>query len=135
MIRRPPRSTRTDTLFPYTTLFRSDPDFDREPGSHPLLVLWGDQEARNDQLSHLQAGAGRPVLRPHLRPDQGLRMLVRQVQAHEVSRHHLREMRRRGHAPEGDRKHVREGKCVYVRVECGGRRVLTKKKRKTKSES
>src|SRR3546814_14159209 len=28
MIRRPPRSTRTDTLFPYTTLFRSNP-----PGS------------------------------------------------------------------------------------------------------
>src|SRR3546814_2289751 len=30
MIRRPPRSTRTDTLFPYTTLFRS-----------PLLLLPG----------------------------------------------------------------------------------------------
>src|SRR3546814_18965836 len=26
MIRRPPRSTRTDTLFPYTTLFRSTPE-------------------------------------------------------------------------------------------------------------
>src|SRR3546814_18434792 len=26
MIRRPPRSTRTDTLFPYTTLFRSQAD-------------------------------------------------------------------------------------------------------------
>src|SRR3546814_20480212 len=26
MLRRPPRSTRTDTLFPYTTLFRSDWD-------------------------------------------------------------------------------------------------------------
>src|SRR3546814_16272514 len=26
MIRRPPRSTRTDTLFPYTTLFRSNRD-------------------------------------------------------------------------------------------------------------
>src|SRR3546814_4490479 len=26
MIRRPPRSTRTDTLFPYTTLFRSLPE-------------------------------------------------------------------------------------------------------------
>src|SRR3546814_2195546 len=26
MIRRPPRSTRTDTLFPYTTLFRARPD-------------------------------------------------------------------------------------------------------------
>src|SRR3546814_6069920 len=26
MVRRPPRSTRTDTLFPYTTLFRSELD-------------------------------------------------------------------------------------------------------------
>src|SRR3546814_7134853 len=30
MIRRPPRSTRTDTLFPYTTLFRSEELQDRE---------------------------------------------------------------------------------------------------------
>src|SRR3546814_4916908 len=30
MIRRPPRSTRTDTLFPYTTLFRSRSE-DRRP--------------------------------------------------------------------------------------------------------
>src|SRR3546814_15502106 len=30
MIRRPPRSTRTDTLFPYTTLFRSDLSLDGE---------------------------------------------------------------------------------------------------------
>src|SRR3546814_15202207 len=29
MIRRPPRSTRTDTLFPYTTLFRSDRGIDQ----------------------------------------------------------------------------------------------------------
>src|SRR3546814_15485387 len=29
MIRRPPRSTRTDTLFPYTTLFRSESDAGR----------------------------------------------------------------------------------------------------------
>src|SRR3546814_16515976 len=28
MIRRPPRSTRTDTLFPYTTLFRSPKGFE-----------------------------------------------------------------------------------------------------------
>src|SRR3546814_9420530 len=32
MRRRPPRSTRTDTLFPYTTLFRSI-EFFREPDS------------------------------------------------------------------------------------------------------
>src|SRR3546814_2954779 len=31
MIRRPPRSTRTDTLFPYTTLFRSAHCRDRPP--------------------------------------------------------------------------------------------------------
>src|SRR3546814_8757518 len=33
MIRRPPRSTRTDTLFPYTTLFRShDREIERAAG-------------------------------------------------------------------------------------------------------
>src|SRR3546814_9151833 len=31
MIRRPPRSTRTDTLFPYTTLFRSPHYFKIQP--------------------------------------------------------------------------------------------------------
>src|SRR3546814_5574232 len=31
MIRRPPRSTRTDTLFPYTTLFRSAGPLPPEP--------------------------------------------------------------------------------------------------------
>src|SRR3546814_7796624 len=31
MIRRPPRSTRTDTLFPYTTLFRSGRGLTRSP--------------------------------------------------------------------------------------------------------
>src|SRR3546814_20168177 len=35
MIRRPPRSTRTDTLFPYTTLFRS-PAFPPRAGADPL---------------------------------------------------------------------------------------------------
>src|SRR3546814_16747353 len=31
MIRRPPRSTRTDTLFPYTTLFRSRQTYPAKP--------------------------------------------------------------------------------------------------------
>src|SRR3546814_2149822 len=35
MIRRPPRSTRTDTLFPYTTLFRSVADGAPEAGTVP----------------------------------------------------------------------------------------------------
>src|SRR3546814_15141877 len=37
MIRRPPRSTRTDTLFPYTTLFRS-PEHQRFVHSGPLVL-------------------------------------------------------------------------------------------------
>src|SRR3546814_6502367 len=35
MIRRPPRSTRTDTLFPYATLFRSGP----EPADRPTAAF------------------------------------------------------------------------------------------------
>src|SRR3546814_17372046 len=37
MIRRPPRSTRTDTLFPYTTLFRSTND-QREVAFNGLFI-------------------------------------------------------------------------------------------------
>src|SRR3546814_16990186 len=37
MIRRPPRSTRTDTLFPYTTLFRSRHRGIAQSGSAPAL--------------------------------------------------------------------------------------------------
>src|SRR3546814_5417217 len=36
MIRRPPRSTRTDTLFPYTTLCRADQDRHLWPGAEQL---------------------------------------------------------------------------------------------------
>src|SRR3546814_4840712 len=41
MIRQPPRSTRTDTLFPYTTLFRSAVHFEpsTEPVGHHRLTL------------------------------------------------------------------------------------------------
>src|SRR3546814_16486239 len=40
MIRRPPRSTRTDTLFPYTTLFRSDTSATLA-GAYPFLAEGG----------------------------------------------------------------------------------------------
>src|SRR3546814_1696140 len=39
MIRRPPRSTRTDTLFPYTTLFRSLEQVRRGPVEADLALL------------------------------------------------------------------------------------------------
>src|SRR3546814_3261750 len=51
MIRRPPRSTRTDTLFPYTTLFRSG---HRRRGDRPAHLAParqedGAQKPRQDQ--------------------------------------------------------------------------------------
>src|SRR3546814_16372682 len=51
MIRRPPRSTRTDTLFPYTTLFRSKPIPLREnvdpakAGTHPSTTTGKDRKS------------------------------------------------------------------------------------------
>src|SRR3546814_11200617 len=55
MIRRPPRSTRTDTLFPYTTLFRSQQavegagDLPRAPRL-PCPDLWGHVVDERDAL-------------------------------------------------------------------------------------
>src|SRR3546814_1023894 len=42
MIRRPPRSTRTDTLFPYTTLFRSPQVFRHQPARAETQYDAGD---------------------------------------------------------------------------------------------
>src|SRR3546814_17839067 len=54
MIRLPPRSTRTDTLFPYTTLFRS-----------PVRAIWAIPEdakhASNAQLAELAKLLGMPL--------------------------------------------------------------------------
>src|SRR3546814_10411758 len=52
MIRRPPRSTRTDTLFPYTTLFRSHPAQDPAGGRAPRLPAAG--RAGGDALQRLR---------------------------------------------------------------------------------
>src|SRR3546814_20390836 len=47
MTRRPPRSTRTDTLFPYTTLFRSRQFLQRNIGDFlQLAEAFGDQQLR-----------------------------------------------------------------------------------------
>src|SRR3546814_7536385 len=53
MIRRPPVSTRTDTLFPYTTLFRSILDYTRRapyPGPEDTLDLPAGIESTPAQL-------------------------------------------------------------------------------------
>src|SRR3546814_20125983 len=53
MIRRPPRSTRTDTLFPYTTLFRS--------AGHEAPASISDRLACPKPTCGLRGGGGRHV--------------------------------------------------------------------------
>src|SRR3546814_21152657 len=63
MIRRPPRSTRTDTLFPYTTLFRSGGDPRGQTVGDGLLghrrpVLHGVGGDEVDRIALSAEGAG-----------------------------------------------------------------------------
>src|SRR3546814_16315100 len=50
MIRRPPRSTRTDTLFPYTTLFRSGLHHDLQTRLSKKLIEWTSDQGRRLQV-------------------------------------------------------------------------------------
>src|SRR3546814_17112274 len=106
MIRRPPRSTRTDTLFPYTTLFRSGGS-GREVSDTSRCQTVPAAEYRLQRA----AGGDRERHREGLSVDPHLRSARR-----------VRGRRRR------DRKSVVSGKRVSVRVDLGGRRIIKKKK-------
>src|SRR3546814_13926745 len=62
MLRRPPRSTRTDTLFPYTTLFRSHP---HSPRDAPLVrpILPGGRRGRSQCRAIRKLGGGKVLRR------------------------------------------------------------------------
>src|SRR3546814_1462806 len=59
MIRRPPRTTRTDTLFPYTTLFRSRPE---QAEAALAAALSGADSKPAGRVSLVGAGPGDPGL-------------------------------------------------------------------------
>src|SRR3546814_20007794 len=119
MIRRPPRSTRTDTLVPYTTLFRSS--------SSSLLRC-----ARNDEITD-----GKGIGAQHVRGDgapgssRAQPRLSPPLIEHLIGHHRGREggVEAVGLAQQ-DRKSVVEGKSVAERVVLGGGRNLKKKKQK-----
>src|SRR3546814_5849357 len=65
MIRRPPRSTRTDTLFPYTTLFRSD-----RVGDDAGRALWLSQQQRTDHRRSVRRAGAVPADLRHRRSEE-----------------------------------------------------------------
>src|SRR3546814_11321091 len=109
MIRRPPRSTRTDTLCPYTTLFRA-----RRARIRRVPA------ARSDAVESTPGAVAAA-------PPDGFRE-PRRIPADSVV--HGRRQSRSAALPEpcADRKSVVEGKSVSVRVDLGGRRRNKKKK-------
>src|SRR3546814_10543394 len=77
MIRRPPRSTRTDTLFPYTTLFRSSMNAQGSPSGEPPppgsdvyrdLITYFAWMSDGAPAGEKMAGAGYPKVK---KPEQG----------------------------------------------------------------
>src|SRR3546814_11539211 len=119
MVRIPPISTRTDSLFPYTTLFRSR--FLRENGFldrvSPTVLDW---RIRPDGLI---IGCMRHALSPRCvsaarRVDGGTCFVL---------------SGRGVFVWLEDRKSVVEGKSVSVRVDLGGRRIIIKKRYNTES--
>src|SRR3546814_19302636 len=131
---RPPRSTRTDTLFPYTTLFRSHDRRAPEPQARGQAGSAGDRR---------RAGAHRACHAPARKRDR--RVADREEGPHarqaadgkesarvlpeRADEGHSEGTRRKRRWPErtgrtrqqGDRKSDVKGKRVYVRVDTGGR--------------
>src|SRR3546814_19169309 len=129
MIRRPPRSTRTDTLFPYTTLFRSHVGSSAGDRLYPnafwpqnlVSTLAGQESGRTPGQR----------TRRHQRPYSG-----NQCGHHQAGHGSNGTCARRcwaGSGKDADRKSVVEGKRVEGRVDIGGRRMI-KKERKRKGE-
>src|SRR3546814_12180205 len=107
MIRRPPRSTRTDTLFPYTTLFRS---FETQGISQVQVPLCVDRRAVG---AHAALWKCRDLRSQFTRCDQRLTVVddaCRQT--------HLQGLfgadRTTGQDPELGRASCRESVCPYV---------------------
>src|SRR3546814_12847153 len=115
MIRRPPRSTRTDTLFPYTTLFRSN-------------------IRQNLFFAFIYNAAGVPIAAGLLYTVFGILLSpiiaagAMELSSVSVGTNALRLKR------VAERKSVVEGKRGAVSVERGGGRIRKKKRRRKRSD-
>src|SRR3546814_14389448 len=116
MIRRPPRSNRTDTLFPYTTRFRS---------SH-------DRAHAENNLAFAELGAAVDLGEIALLSDITIAETVRALLHDAARRARMSSCGRRAVDGRGafrivGRKSVVSGKSVSERVDLGGRRNMQQK--------
>src|SRR3546814_16677020 len=122
MIRRPPRSTRTDTLFPYTTLFRS-----RASGGLQWLAdaIAGFERGHTGRRAGEFSIAALAALGDFFTANNTVDILVGGGLSKDIAVRH-------GISPKLsaslDRKGVAEGKSVSVRVDLCGRRIFKTKK-------
>src|SRR3546814_12666507 len=123
MLRRPPRSTRTDTLFPYTTLFRS--------GLVEVVVVGALVGMRVAEVPGLR---GRGVVHDARVRQQPAERPVAEAQAVRLAPQHggLEVPGRRQLHERADRTRDAMGKSVSVRVNLGGRRIIKTKKSQKK---
>src|SRR3546814_13922873 len=140
MLRRPPRSTRTDTLFPYTTLVRSDrlPSggntagrfLPKPPHSLHRGLSLRRRSPPSESSSRLRQRRSRQTPE-HYGPPPSPARSHRDPAAARSATFHPRSL---VHAPNrawrpGDRKSVVSGKSGSVCVDFGGRRKIKKKKK------
>src|SRR3546814_19399071 len=112
MIRRPPRSTRTDTLFPYTTVFVLHE------------VLGTAQRHVGPKVAFIRLGFLRSTCRQRQQqPGQA------EALGHGLTPASVRSLSISA-LFDADRKSVVEGKSVSVRVDLGGRRLFKKKQQR-----
>src|SRR3546814_21173749 len=131
MIRRPPRSTRTDTLFPYTTLFRS---------RSGTTLLWSSSVTgcysslgwdNESGKKHRALGLARGVIKVFFACVRAAMVCVLDNPQYDfclLFERHLNTYNLQGYRikPHGDRKSDVSGKSVSVRVDTGGRRLIKK---------
>src|SRR3546814_2488279 len=135
MIRRPPRSTRTDTLFPYTTLFRSGLSLRDGKGAEPdqahfvaALQRTGDRvENRFNSL----AGIG--TIKTRRLGDRANQLLLVHARWNPQARRRWRLARSRGGHLRTSLGHLSKGKRPKIAVNSNGRRRHGSNRKSTRS--
>src|SRR3546814_12479245 len=135
MIRRPPRSTRTDTLFPYTTLFRSirqrEDGAGQDQADDPFqLAGRPDYGAQGQCEGGLVQRCGRDRMHPHATGGKAPRIMGRGRGSHRDGDAHAGQeapMHGAEATRMGDRKSVVWGEGVAMRGDLSGGGSINKK--------